>query len=102
MNCRRRRGVDARSGGCCRSSWTESQAKAITEISADMALDRPMNRLLQGDVGSGKTIVALYAMLVCVANGRQAAMMAPTEILARQHGEALAKLLEESRVEWRC
>jgi ATP-dependent DNA helicase RecG len=79
---------------------TDSQQQAIAEIAADMALDRPMNRLLQGDVGSGKTIVALYAMLVCVANGRQAALMAPTEILARQHADTLANLLEESRVEW--
>ncbi|WP_246133811.1 ATP-dependent DNA helicase RecG [Lacipirellula limnantheis] len=92
--------IDARIRRLLPFELTESQAKAITEISADLALDRPMNRLLQGDVGSGKTIVALYAMLVCVANGRQAALMAPTEILARQHAETLAKLLEESRVEW--
>lgn len=92
--------IDARIRRLLPFELTESQAKAISEISADLALDRPMNRLLQGDVGSGKTIVALYAMLVCVANGRQAALMAPTEILARQHGETLAKLLEESRVEW--
>ncbi len=92
--------VDARIRRLLPFELTASQAKAIAEISADLALDRPMNRLLQGDVGSGKTIVALYAMLVCVANGRQAALMAPTEILARQHAETLAKLLEESRVEW--
>lgn len=92
--------IDARIRRLLPFELTESQVKAIAEISADLALDRPMNRLLQGDVGSGKTIVALYAMLVCVANGRQAALMAPTEILALQHGETLAKLLEESRVEW--
>jgi ATP-dependent DNA helicase RecG len=92
--------VDARIRRLLPFELTESQEQAIAEISADLALDRPMNRLLQGDVGSGKTIVALYAMLVCVANGRQAALMAPTEILARQHAETLAKLLEESRVEW--
>ena len=92
--------VDARIRRLLPFELTESQTKAIAEISADLALDRPMNRLLQGDVGSGKTIVALYAMLVCVANGRQAALMAPTEILARQHADTLAKLLEESRVEW--
>jgi ATP-dependent DNA helicase RecG len=92
--------IDARIRRLLPFDLTESQVRSIAEISADLALDRPMNRLLQGDVGSGKTIVALYAMLVCVANGRQAALMAPTEILARQHGETLAKLLEESRVEW--
>jgi ATP-dependent DNA helicase RecG len=92
--------IDARIRRLLPFELTESQEKAISEIVADMALDRPMNRLLQGDVGSGKTIVALYAMLVCVANGRQAALMAPTEILARQHADTLAKLLEESRVEW--
>ena len=57
-----------------------------------------MNRLLQGDVGSGKTVVAVYAMLTCVARGHQAALMAPTEILARQHAETLAGLLQASRV----
>jgi ATP-dependent DNA helicase RecG len=79
---------------------TGSQTGAIGEVTADMALGRPMNRLLQGDVGSGKTIVALYAMLTCVAHGKQAALMAPTEILARQHADTLAQLLEASRVKW--
>ena len=59
-----------------------------------------MNRLLQGDVGSGKTLVALYAMLVAVAHGKQAVLMAPTEILARQHADSLASLLEASRVRY--
>ncbi len=77
---------------------TESQDKVVREVLADMALDRPMNRLLQGDVGSGKTIVALYAILVAVAHGHQAALMVPTEILARQHAETLAELLKASRV----
>ena len=58
----------------------------------------PMNRLLQGDVGSGKTVVAMYAMLLAVAHGHQAALMAPTEVLARQHLHTLAKLLAASKV----
>jgi ATP-dependent DNA helicase RecG len=92
--------IDARIRRLMPFELTESQNAAIKEISEDMALDRPMNRLLQGDVGSGKTMVALYAMLACVAHGRQAALMAPTEILARQHAETLASLLEASRVKW--
>jgi ATP-dependent DNA helicase RecG len=92
--------IDARIRRLLPFELTESQEAAIAEIAADMALDRPMNRLLQGDVGSGKTIVALYAMLTCVAHGRQAALMAPTEILARQHADTLAMMLEESRVKW--
>ncbi|HEX5498868.1 MAG TPA: ATP-dependent DNA helicase RecG, partial [Thermomicrobiales bacterium] len=64
---------------------TGAQDAALAEILADLAEARPMSRLLQGDVGSGKTVVAAAAMLVARANGRQAAMMAPTEILAEQH-----------------
>ncbi|MCH8839766.1 MAG: DNA-processing protein DprA [Planctomycetes bacterium] len=90
--------IDARIRRLLPFDLTASQRTAIAEVSADMALGRPMNRLLQGDVGSGKTIVALYAMLVAVAHGKQAALMAPTEILARQHAETLASLLEASRV----
>jgi ATP-dependent DNA helicase RecG len=90
--------VDARIRRLLPFELTESQSRAITEVAADMALARPMNRLLQGDVGSGKTIVALYAMLVAVAHGKQAALMAPTEILARQHAETLSALLTASRV----
>ncbi len=74
-------------------SLTHAQARVIREILADMALPRPMNRLLQGDVGSGKTIVALVAMLVAVENGYQAGFMAPTEILAEQHYRTIASLL---------
>jgi len=77
---------------------TGDQNQAIREIAADMAQAVPMNRLLQGDVGTGKTVVAVYAMLLAVAHGRQAAMMAPTEILARQHYRTLEKLLGESGV----
>jgi ATP-dependent DNA helicase RecG len=78
--------------------WTAGQRAAVREIAADLAAETPMNRLLQGDVGSGKTVVAVYAMLVCVAAGYQTALMAPTEILARQHAETLATLLRASRV----
>ncbi len=64
---------------------TEAQKRVLREIREDMRRPRPMNRLLQGDVGSGKTIVALTSMLIAVENGYQAALMAPTEILAEQH-----------------
>jgi len=64
---------------------TNSQQKVINEIKADMALPRPMQRLLQGDVGSGKTVVATAACLMCIQGRYQAAFMAPTEILAKQH-----------------
>lgn len=72
---------------------TGAQSRAVGEISADLAAPLRMNRLLQGDVGSGKTLVALLAMLAVVEAGGQAALMAPTEILARQHMEALAPLV---------
>ena len=61
---------------------TGAQQRVIAEIDADLARPIPMHRLLQGDVGSGKTVVALYAMLVTVAHGHQAVLMAPTEVLA--------------------
>ncbi|MFN2399491.1 MAG: ATP-dependent DNA helicase RecG [Gemmatimonadaceae bacterium] len=72
---------------------TGAQVRAIREIVADMASGRRMHRLLQGDVGSGKTIVALFAALLAVENGFQAAIMAPTELLAEQHARTLAALL---------
>ena len=75
---------------------TAAQKRALSEIVADMRAPSPMRRLLQGDVGSGKTIVALQAMLVAMENGYQAALMAPTEILATQHFLAARKLLEKS------
>src|SRR5208283_824726 len=75
-------------------SLTGAQQKAIDEIRADLAADKRMIRLLQGDVGSGKTVVALLAMADVVEAGRQAAMMAPTELLARQHYERMAPLAE--------
>jgi ATP-dependent DNA helicase RecG len=71
---------------------TGAQARAVGEIRADLALPKRMIRLLQGDVGAGKTVVALLAMCDAVEAGRQAALMAPTEILARQHCERLAAL----------
>jgi len=75
---------------------TAAQKRALGEIVADMKQPSPMRRLLQGDVGSGKTIVALQAMIVAIENGFQAALMAPTEILATQHFLAARKLLERS------
>nr|WP_325182292.1 ATP-dependent DNA helicase RecG [uncultured Oscillibacter sp.] len=75
-------------------SLTEAQRRCIDEALGDMVSGRPMNRLCQGDVGSGKTMVAAACAYFCVKNGRQAALMAPTEILARQHYEGLRPLLE--------
>jgi len=77
---------------------TEDQNGAIAEIAADMARSEPMNRLLQGDVGSGKTVVALYAALLAVANRTQAAIMTPTEILAAQHFLSIERYLKNSKV----
>jgi ATP-dependent DNA helicase RecG len=77
---------------------TGAQQRAVAEIAADMASARRMNRLLQGDVGAGKTLVAMLAMLAAVEAGGQAALMAPTEILARQHLQSLAPLAETAGV----
>lgn len=77
---------------------TGAQSRAIADIAADMALPQRMNRLLQGDVGSGKTLVALMALLTAVEAGGQGVMMAPTEILARQHLEGLRPLAESAGV----
>ena len=77
---------------------TASQQTAFSEIATDMEQGFPMNRLLHGEVGSGKTAVALCAMLLAVAHGNQATLMAPTEILARQHFQTMTQLLENSRV----
>ncbi len=76
---------------------TDGQRTALKEIVEDMQRPTPMNRLLQGDVGAGKTIVALLAALVAMENGLQVAFMAPTEILAEQHFLSLRRLLEKSR-----
>ncbi|HOU72814.1 MAG TPA: ATP-dependent DNA helicase RecG, partial [Candidatus Syntrophosphaera sp.] len=74
---------------------TQAQKRVINEIFGDMCSDRQMSRLLQGDVGSGKTIVTLFAMLLAVENGLQAALMAPTEILADQHYGNITRLLKD-------
>ena len=74
-------------------SLTAAQARVLGEISGDMAQSSPMLRLLQGDVGSGKTLVALLAMLVAVEAGAQTALLAPTEILARQHFASITRML---------
>jgi len=73
--------------------FTDAQKRVTDEIRRDMALSKPMNRLLQGDVGSGKTVVAAYASLIAVGNGYQVAVMAPTEILAEQHYSVLKTIL---------
>jgi ATP-dependent DNA helicase RecG len=72
---------------------TDAQLRAAGEVAKDMAAPRPMNRLLQGDVGSGKTVIALYACLIAVESGHQAAIMAPTEVLAGQHLRSVQALL---------
>jgi ATP-dependent DNA helicase RecG len=77
---------------------TEDQNNSLAEITTDMSQSIPMNRLLQGDVGSGKTVVALYAALLAVANKMQVAIMAPTEILASQHFLSIERYLKNSNV----
>ncbi len=77
---------------------TPGQTSAITEITTDIAKTRPMNRLLQGDVGCGKTAVALYAALTAIANSQQVAILAPTEVLAAQHHRKFSEYLKGSRV----
>jgi len=74
---------------------TKAQQKVWAEIRADLTSEYAMNRLVQGDVGSGKTILAFLSLIMCAANGFQGAMMAPTEVLARQHYESLQKLNKE-------
>ncbi|GAB1363304.1 hypothetical protein MASR1M32_25400 [Rhodobacter sp.] len=100
QSMRRSKGVQSRGTGILQDKVLESlpyrptaaQTRAIAEIAGDMAAPLRMNRLLQGDVGAGKTLVALLALLVAVEAGGQGVMMAPTEILARQHHEGLAPL----------
>ncbi len=97
---RKRKGQPLRGDGSYRGRLslpfplTGAQTRSIAEIEGDMAQEAPMLRLLQGDVGAGKTVVALEAMLIAVEAGAQAALLAPTEILARQHYESLRHLAE--------
>ncbi|ETW14163.1 ATP-dependent DNA helicase RecG [Roseivivax marinus] len=103
---RRRPGIETRGDGRLRRSVlaalpydpTGAQSRAIEEIAADMAEPHRMNRLLQGDVGAGKTLVAFAALLVAIEAGGQGVLMAPTEILARQHMESLAPMAEAAGV----
>jgi len=90
--------IDARIRRLFPFELTPGQQQAIDEIAADMGRPLPMNRLLQGDVGSGKTVVAVYAMLLAVAHRHQAVLMAPTEVLARQHAQTLRRMLAHSEV----
>ncbi|HWB12297.1 MAG TPA: ATP-dependent DNA helicase RecG [Pirellulales bacterium] len=92
--------IDARIRRLFPFELTAAQSRAIAEVAADMGRPHPMNRLLQGDVGSGKTVVAVYAMLLAVAHGHQAVLMAPTEVLARQHAATLERTLAASHVKW--
>jgi len=77
---------------------TNAQKKVLKEIRNDLGSNAQMNRLLQGDVGSGKTIVALLSMLIAIDNGFQSCLVAPTEILAQQHLASLKELLQETEI----
>ena len=90
--------LDARIRRLFPFALTADQDKVVADICSDLASDRPMQRLLQADVGAGKTAVAVYALLVAVANKHQAALMVPTEVLARQHFRTLERYLAHSRV----
>ncbi|MEZ6132556.1 MAG: ATP-dependent DNA helicase RecG [Planctomycetaceae bacterium] len=90
--------VDARIRRLFDFRFTNGQNEAVTELVADIRQAQPMHRLLQADVGAGKTAIAVYAMLAAVAAGHQAVVMAPTEVLANQHWQTFEELLAESRV----
>ena len=102
---RRRKGQPLEGDGSLRAKLylpyelTGAQRRSVREIEGDLAQEAPMLRLLQGDVGAGKTVVALEAMLVAVEAGKQAALLAPTEILARQHFETLRELARPTGAE---
>ena len=91
--------IDARIRKLFPFDFTGGQNDAVKAIAADLASETAMHRLLQADVGAGKTVVALYAMLVAVAHGKQAVLMAPTEVLANQHWATVQHALAHSRVE---
>ncbi|WP_145259702.1 ATP-dependent DNA helicase RecG [Calycomorphotria hydatis] len=93
--------VDSRIRRLFPFDFTEGQNKAVREIAIDLATPRAMHRLLQADVGAGKTVVALYAMLTTIAAGYQTVLMAPTEVLANQHWRTVTKALSHSRVKQR-
>ena len=93
--------IDARIRRLFPFEFTDGQNQAVKEIAADLASEVAMHRLLQADVGAGKTVVALYAMLTAVAHGHQAVLMAPTEVLANQHWATVQHALAHSRVERR-
>lgn len=80
-------------------SLTGAQQRTWKEIQADIASEKTMNRLVQGDVGSGKTIIAILALLTAALNGAQGALMAPTEVLARQHFDTISTLIEEHNID---
>jgi ATP-dependent DNA helicase RecG len=92
--------ADRRAAGSLPFRLTGAQQRAWREIAADLGQPHPMQRLLQGDVGSGKTVVAALAMLHAVEAGHQAALMAPTEILAEQHYRKLAAWLAPLGSTW--
>lgn len=102
---RQRKGQPLIGGGHLRAklelpyTLTGAQSRSVDEIEGDLAQDTPMLRLLQGDVGAGKTVVALKAMLIAAEAGKQAALLAPTEILARQHFETLRAMARPTGVE---
>lgn len=102
---RRRKGQALLGDGALRAKldlpfeMTGAQKRSVTEIEGDLQQEAPMLRLLQGDVGAGKTVVALHAMLIANEAGKQAALLAPTEILARQHYETLRKMAAPCGVE---
>lgn len=93
--------VDARIRRLFPFDFTEGQDQAIQEIKTDLGSGRAMHRMLQADVGAGKTAIAIYAMLATIAAGKQAVLMAPTELLAVQHWDTINRILNQSRVK-RC